>query len=54
MRSSLLLVAGLAFLFALASAPGLAIGSVFLGGFVLVLWRLVRPHGGLMRRSGPR
>ncbi len=54
MRSSLLLVAGLAALFALVSAPEFVIGSLFLGGFVLVLWRLVMPRGGLIRRGGRR
>lgn len=46
-----MLVAGLAALFALVSAPDLVIGSVFVGAFVLVLWRLVVPRGGLLRRG---
>ncbi|MDO3651176.1 hypothetical protein [Nocardia mangyaensis] len=54
MRSSLFLVAGLATVIALVSAPDLVIGSVFLGAFVLVLWRLVVPRGGLMWRGGRR
>lgn len=54
MRSSLILVAGLAALVALVSAPELVIGAVFTAAFAVVLWRLAVPRGGLMRRGGRR
>lgn len=54
MRSSLVLVAGLAAVFALFSAPELVLAAVFTAAFVLVLWRLAVPRGGLMRRGGRR
>lgn len=54
MRPSLLLVASLAAIFALISAPELVIGSLFTAAFALVLWRLAVPRGGVIRRGGRR
>lgn len=34
--------------------PAAVIGSFALAAFVLVLWRLVAPHGGVIRRGGRR
>lgn len=51
MRSSLMLVAALAAVIALISAPEVVLGAAFTGAFVLVLWRLVVPRGGLLRRG---
>ncbi|MEV6064880.1 hypothetical protein AB0L62_33185 [Nocardia asteroides] len=54
MRPSLLLVAGLAAVFALVTAPELVLGSLFTAAFAVVLWRLAVPRGGLIRRGGRR
>lgn len=54
MRSSLLLVAGLAAVIALVSAPELVIGSAFTAAFVLVLWKMLTHRSGPLRRGGRR
>lgn len=54
MRPTLMLVIGLTAVMALISAPELVIGSLFTAAFVVVVWRLVVPRGGLMRRGGRR
>lgn len=54
MRSSLLLVAGLAALLALVSAPELVIGSLFTGAFAVVLWKMLMHRSGPLRRGGRR
>jgi hypothetical protein len=52
MRPSLLLLAGLAAVFTLISAPGLVIGSLCFATFVVVLWRMLTHRSGPLRRRG--
>ncbi len=52
MRSSLLLLAGLAAVFALISAPGQVIGSLCAAAFAVALWRMLTHRSGPLRRRG--
>ncbi|MFD3637550.1 hypothetical protein [Streptomyces sp. NPDC058664] len=54
MRSTLILVAGLAALAALVSAPELVIDSLFTAAFVVVLWKMLTHRRGPLRRGGRR
>lgn len=53
-RGPLMLVALGALGCLMITNPAAVIGSFALAAFALVLWRLVIPRGGLMRRGGRR
>ena len=48
------LIAALVALLLLFVVPRLVLGAFFTAVFVLVMWRLMVPRGGLLRRMGGR
>ncbi|WP_369027779.1 hypothetical protein [Nocardia farcinica] len=54
MRSTVVVVAVLAALFALVTAPTLVLGNLFLAAFVWVGWRMLTGPAGPLRRRGVR
>ncbi|MFR9774179.1 hypothetical protein [Nocardia sp. SC052] len=52
MRSTVMVAAVLAVLFALITAPGQVIGSLCFAAFAVVLWRMLTHRSGPLRRRG--